>query len=225
MCFGCDSEYLEILICVQTQAEGTGMVVEWQLISDEEASAAQLMMQVVAYAETVRLVARAREAGTSVDTLNDAMRKLGQLGVGRQVRPVEVPPTPSDVSRASQALITALEDSPLPQIEWGPMADILSDDALARLLGISESSLARYRSGERTTPDSVAARLHFVTLIVADLLGSYNDLGVRLWFRRPRTALGGLAPTELLTGEWSPDSANARNVRRLARSLLGAAVG
>lgn len=201
------------------------MAIQWQMISDEEASATHLMMQVVAYAETVGLVVRSHEAGTSVDRLNDSLRELAKVGVARNVRPAEMPPVPADVAQTSRKILAALEESPLPQIEWEPIAKILGDDQLSDLLGISASSLVRYRSNERATPDRVAARLHLVTLIVTALLGSYNDLGVRLWFRRPRTALGGRTPTAMLRGDWSPDGPEAQDVRGLAHSLLGAAVG
>jgi len=65
---------------------------------------------------------------------------------------------------------------------------------------VSTSSLRRYTAGARPTPDDVAARLHHVALIVGDIAGSYNDIGVRRWFTRPRTQLGTQTPATVLTG-------------------------
>jgi hypothetical protein len=62
-------------------------------------------------------------------------------------------------------------------------------------------------------------------LVVASLNGSYNDMGVRRWFHRPRTALNGKAPSDILAGAWSSDDADVVSVRALADSLLGAAAG
>jgi hypothetical protein len=87
-------------------------------------------------------------------------------------------------------------------------------------LNISVSSLRRYLSSERQTPDDVAARLHHVALIVGDLLGAYNDVGVRRWFDRPRSALGGRRPAAVLSGNWNPDDPSPRRVRDLAQSLV-----
>ncbi len=184
-----------------------------------------LMMQVVSFAETVRLVPRAAEAGAPVETLNEALHELSLRGIARNVQPVSLPPTPADVARVSGGIIEALEDSPLPEAEWPAMAEVLGDDDLATLTNVSASSLNRYRSGQRSTPDVVAARLHFIALVVSDLAGSYNDFGIRRWFKRPRTALSGSSPGELLVGDWSPDSRDAIRVRELGRALLGASIG
>ena len=42
-------------------------------------------------------------------------------------------------------------------MEWRGVHDVLGGDVLAQLLGISASSLRRYLSGSRTTPDEIAA--------------------------------------------------------------------
>jgi hypothetical protein len=194
------------------------------LISDEEAAAMHLMMQVVSFAELVRIVPRALEAGTTLDRFNDAMIGLAKLGVARHLALGATEHEPSEVARASRAILDALDGSPLPDVEWAPLVEILGDDQLGSLVNVSSSSLTRYRSGERPTPDLVAQRLHFVAMIVSELAGSYNDFGIRRWFARPRTALDGRSPRELLTGDWSPDSPDPIRVRKLSRSLLGAAI-
>ena len=108
----------------------------------------------------------------------------------------------------------------MPDSEWAPLTQALGEELLAQLVGISPSSLLRYAA--RATPDDVAARLHFLALLVADLAGGYNDYGVRRWFTRPRAALGGQAPRDLLGAGFDPEGADAARLRDLAAGLLGA---
>jgi len=92
-------------------------------------------------------------------------------------------------------------------------------ETLARLVGVTASSARRYLAGTRPIPDTVAVRLHFLALVVADLAGAYNDIGVRRWFERPRKRLGGSSPAQLLAEDWSPDDDGPRRLRELAASL------
>lgn len=112
----------------------------------------------------------------------------------------------------------------MPAGEWPNLAAILGDDLLAQLLGISHTSLRRYRAGARPTPQDVASRLHVLALVVADLSGAYNEYGVRRWFLRPRSQLGGRTPAELLGKGWDPDGREAALLRALAGQLLGSGV-
>ena len=112
-----------------------------------------------------------------------------------------------------------LDESPAPEHEWPALRDVLGLESLAGLLGISISSARRYASRARRTPDSVADRLHFLALVVGDLTGAYNDVGIRRWFRRERRQLDGRAPVELLSGYWRPDDDGPHRVRDLARAL------
>ena len=127
---------------------------------------------------------------------------------------------PARLSALLERINEALDESPAPAHEWRALQGTLGLDLLARLLGISPSSARRYLSGGRTTPDTVAARLHFLAFIVGDLSGAYNDIGVRRWFDRPRNRLDGNPPARLLAGHWLPDDEGARRVRELARSLV-----
>lgn len=104
-----------------------------------------------------------------------------------------------------------------PQVEWN-LVDLLGD-RLADLVGVSVSSMARYRTGQRGTPDDVALRLHVLAQIVSDLSGSYNAYGIRRWFDRPRSALNGRAPGEVLHGAWDPEDEQVVAVRELAAAL------
>ena len=106
-----------------------------------------------------------------------------------------------------------------PAHEWRALQGVLGVELLARLLGISRSSARRYISGRRATPDVVAARLHFLALVVGDLAGAYNDIGVRRWFDRTRERLDGSTPAQALGGEWSPEDDGPRRVRDLAQAL------
>jgi transcriptional regulator with XRE-family HTH domain len=130
------------------------------------------------------------------------------------------PPGAEELARALREIDARLEESPLPDTEWPRVGAILEAEQLAALLDISASSLARYARGERTTPDGVAARLHLIALIVGDLAGAYNAIGIRRWFERPRTALDGGTPAALLSGAWTPEDPGPQRVRALARALV-----
>jgi hypothetical protein len=97
---------------------------------------------------------------------------------------------------------------------------MLGLDLLSRLLGISSTSVRRYRATARTTPDDVAARLHFLSLIVGDLSGAYNEFGIRQWFDRKRAQLDGRAPSDWLKARWKPTQSGPHRVQDLARALL-----
>jgi len=116
----------------------------------------------------------------------------------------------------------ALEASAAPAAEWPAMRKVFGDELLAELLEVSTSSLKRYATGERSTPASVVARLHWLAMLVADLAGAYNDFGIRRWFERPRAQLGGVSPRALLGRRWQVDGEPARRVRALAGALSGA---
>jgi hypothetical protein len=128
-------------------------------------------------------------------------------------------PSAADVAALLEMMVAALEASPVPKFEWAGLARVFPPEDLATLLHISASSLKRYEHGERATPDAIAARLHFLALVVGDLAGSYNDIGIRRWFHRKRTLLDNRAPAAILTGDWDPDDEGPMRVRALARSL------
>jgi transcriptional regulator with XRE-family HTH domain len=195
-----------------------------RLLEHSEGHAIYLMTRVVGFAEAIRLVPQAQEAGFSIATFNEALAGFARWGVGRHIRPLSDPTDASTLGATSEALLLAVEESPMPEAEWTPISETLGED-LARLLNISSSSLARYRSGERATPDVVAARLHFIAMTVSDLAGSYNEFGIRRWFKRPRSALQGKAPEEVLSRGWTVEDGEVLQVRDLSRSLLGATSG
>jgi hypothetical protein len=162
------------------------------------------------------------------DTLDFAsLRKLvghiQRAGIGRTIR-FELERngahTDAQVEQTLERLNMLLEESPAPEFEWNRTGEILGLELVARLLGISSSSVRRYKAAARTTPDDVAQRLHFLSLIVGDLSGAYNEIGIRQWFDRKRAQLNGRAPSDLLKGRWKPLQAASRQVQDLARSLV-----
>jgi hypothetical protein len=160
-------------------------------------------------ADIVRLVERIRDVGIA-------------RGPALRFDNVEAP-SPAETESILRLVINALEASPVAKHEWSAVSRVVDQDQLAGLLSISVSSLRRYLSGERETPDDVAARLHHLALIVGDLAGAYNDVGIRRWFERKRSALGDRTPAAMLAGEWNPDDAGPQQVRELARSLVSLA--
>ena len=136
--------------------------------------------------------------------------------------PVIDPATQRRLEEGLDRLNEALEASATPSAEWPSMREVFGDEALVDLLGVGASSLRRYASGERATPDDVAARLHWLAMVVADLAGAYNNFGIRRWFERPRSQLDGKSPRQMLGAAWSPDDPAAARVRALASVLSGA---
>lgn len=193
--------------------------------------------------EFIRLLCRSHFIGLSISTDDDAL-DLPHLGV--VVERMSSAGLPIDRNRvvvqsllatserhawsdndshvlraALHALNDQIEMSPQPDREWKPVLDVLGGDLLAQLIGASESSIRRYSSGVRPTPQDAAERLHFVAMVLADLAGSYNDYGIRRWFTRPRAALDSLKPADLL-GDFDPDGRDAARVKDLAARLIGA---
>lgn len=161
----------------------------------------------------------------NTQTLRQVLTWLAKAGIGRGFYRDLEDPSAWDAPRLETFLARlneALEESPAPKFEWPRLIEVFGFDQLARLLNVSASSVRRYKEQDRPTPDDVAARLHFLALVVGDLAGAYNDVGIRRWFERPRTALNNRSPAQLLTGEWNPNESGPSKVRDLARILVTA---
>ena len=126
---------------------------------------------------------------------------------------------PARLSALLEKIAEALDQSPAPAHEWRALQDVLGLELLTRLLKISQSSARRYLSGTRATPDTIAARLHFLAFLVGDLAGAYNEIGIRRWFDRRRELLDGKTPVQALGDAWSPEDGGPQQIRDLTRSL------
>jgi hypothetical protein len=151
-----------------------------------------------------------------------AMQKVADAGIGQraigQLQQADLGRS-EEVSPLLDQINAALLDSPLPAREWKELEAALGLEALATLLGISPSSARRYRRGRRDTPDLIADRLHLLALLVGDLAGAYNDIGIRRWFERPRRLLDGKSPAQILRGDWKPGDPSVERVGALAQAL------
>jgi len=168
-----------------------------------------------------------RELTVTLDasTLGRLAARLGRAGIGGALVPMLTNQTLVGDSKLLEQyldqLTEALEASPVPTSEWKQLMRVLGVDMLERLLGTSAPSIRRYTRTVRNTPDGVAGRLHWLALIVGDLAGAYNEIGIRQWFDRKRVQLDGRTPAQLLTGQWKPDDSGPHRVRSLAHSLTG----
>jgi hypothetical protein len=93
--------------------------------------------------------------------------------------------------------------------------------AFAALLSVATADLHAYRDGSRAVPDVVIARISFLVQITDDLAGSYDSMGMRRWWERPRTTLGGRSPRAALGPDWDPEGPVARTIARFAAGLTG----
>jgi hypothetical protein len=164
-------------------------------------------------------------ANEHIETLDlpsfrNAVRHIHRAGIARNIQLDLTNVSAPNLERTLEHLNLALEESPVPEFEWNRLAEVLGLVLLSRLLDISGSSIRRYRANARTTPDDVAERLHFLSLVVGDLAGAYNEIGIRQWFERKRAQLDGRTPLDWLKGRWKPVQTGPRRVQDLARALV-----
>jgi hypothetical protein len=192
------------------------------VLEPTDLAVARLAVDVARRAEAMGLV-DAAPSGIDAPAVRQLANRIRQAGIGLStadvLNNVEVPSS-RDLAGLLELLIAALDASPAPAYEWRGVSKVFPPEDLAALLNVSLSSLKRYQSGERETPDAIAARLHFLALVVGDLAGSYNHTGIRRWFQRPRTLLDGRSPGALLSGDWDPDDEGPARVRDLAHRLV-----
>jgi len=185
-------------------------------------AAAWLAVRIATRAEAMGLLGSWSARERMADAIGDAFDALARAGIARrELASIDGAP-PGELAAILGRVAGALEASPIPDTEWSAVTFRLGDELTGRLCHVSPSSLARYASGVRATPDPVAARLHHVALVVADLAGSYNDRGIRRWFERPRPQLDGATPVSLLREGWDPDDPGPQQVACLAAALAGA---
>jgi hypothetical protein len=191
-------------------------------VSDPFASPlpASLASRVLAFAAVAGLLDEREVRSLDLKTWKHVLSRLRGAGLLRAA-PLLADPSSRSFSSELGQLYETIQESPLPDHEWGAMRNILGDEMLAKLLGLSRQSILRYSSGKRATPQGIAERLHVLALVVSDLSGSYNEYGIRRWFERPRAQLRGRSPAALLKGDWRPDDDGVRQVRALAAALVG----
>jgi len=155
------------------------------------------------------------------------VRHIRRAGIARNIQLQlgdELASSGAELERTLEHLNVALEESPAPEFEWNRLADVLGLELLSRSLCISASSVRRYKAAARATPDDVADRLHFLSLIVGDLSGAYNEIGIRQWFERKRAQLDGRAPLDWLKARWKPTQPGPQRVQSLARALVASPI-
>ena len=203
--------------------------VEEPFLSDPELTAAAVKFLHTSEYTGLLQVTGARSLGP--DTFIEVSEGLGQNTVtsiefknlGRSLRTIRGSRDQrGEFKRLFQRAQEEVEASPRPDGEWTPVVDTLGEELVAKLVGTSVSSVRRYGTGERTTPQDVAERLHFLALLLGELAGSYNDYGMRRWFSRPRTALDGEAPEHFMGKDFDPDGPDGDRIRRLAEGVRAA---
>lgn len=181
-------------------------------------------------AVAIQLVCRAEAMGL-LDPVQDpadpsrviaALEAFSAAGVAQG--PVSRSSMEADLRRALDLMNAEVERTAVPGSELPAMRTLLGVDLLAAMTRVAPEELEPEVVDETTVSVELAQRVHLLALIVADLAGSYRDFGIRRWFERERTTLGGRSPRAVLAS--SPDDSDAavEQVRHLARALtsLGA---
>ena len=162
-----------------------------------------------------------RPAGQRIDrgTVGAVIARAADHGIAEELAARPDAAAPNDETIGD--LLDVLRQSPRPANEIRALGVILGSAVVGTMIGVSNASLRRYAGESRETPDAVAQRLHFLTLVVAILRGSYNEFGIRRWFERPHPMLVGEAPAAHLPKSFDPDDSEAQDVLRAASTLLG----
>lgn len=191
----------------------------------DRATIAAQAARVIAQADAMGLLNEIAITRLDMPLMRTVAGKIAAAGIGREVQATLATDDKNvDLEALLGRLAQALDESPVPAFEWAALTTLFEPETLGALLNVSPASLRRYSSGERKTPDAVAERLHFLATLVGLLAGAYNEVGIRRWFERRRSQLGGAMPAALLSGDWSPDDPGPQRVRRLAEALLDAGV-
>jgi len=185
-------------------------------------------LQVPAIAEdAARLVTQGYQSATvsRVGPVGDEqdyetfIAKLRENAPSPPVVPLPTPLTPSDMERAWQTM-TEAQQVAFWRDDVAALSRSLGAARLYLLSGASERDLAQFASRGFGLPPPAVYRLHYLTLIVATLKATYNEMAVTRWFEKPRQRFGGKSPDQVLIGDWASDGEVAEAVLRLARSAL-----
>lgn len=84
------------------------------------------------------------------------------------------------------------------------------------LIGLTGKKLVDLRKDLQEEP-----KIYFLYKMVDYLRGSYNNEGIKQWFKRERSLLEGKTPLQYLGSTWNPDQEEAKCVLELAKSSIG----
>ena len=100
-------------------------------------------------------------------------------------------------------------------LEPPALLEVLGEELLGHLVGLPAASIS-----QAIAEGQVAERLAWIGQVVWYLQGTYNNSGIRRWFRRSRPQLEGRSPVQALVQGWRAESASAVTVLRLAKELV-----
>ena len=92
------------------------------------------------------------------------------------------------------------------------LLDRLGAELAPRLVGRGYRMLCGYAAGRHVPPPNVEARIALVASATALAEAGRDREGLRAWWRAPQHRLAGLAPADVLEGEWDADAAGPRAV-------------
>ena len=154
----------------------------------------------------------------SVDVLRGALEAASNAGLPVDLVQFDIGlKGPSELPQSLDDLEAIVENNPA-TTELPSVTMWLGTDLSSELVGVSTSSLARYLTNRRSVPDDVAWRAHQACLLIGDLAGSYNEVGMRRWMVRERRELSGMSPIEAVNTAENPVEA-LENLRRLTVGL------
>lgn len=154
----------------------------------------------------------------SVDVLRGALEAASEAGLPVDLVQFDIGlKDPSELPGYLDGLESIVENNPA-TTELRSVNMWLGPDLSSDLVGVSTSSLTRYLGHIRPVPDGVAWRAHQACLLIGDLAGSYNEVGMRRWMVRECRELRGMTPIETVNEAENPIEALER-LRRLTVSL------
>lgn len=178
----------------------------------------------------VQIVFRAQGMGllsglslTSVDpqSFGKVIERIQNAGIKAKWEKSWLSKKPAALVLELRKLLSVLNESPVPEAEWSAVMESLGQELVRKLLDLSVSSIQRYSSNSRPTPQNIAEKLHYLAVVIGDLRAGYNDYGIRRWFERPRTFLSGKSVLSSLGKKWGPDDEVARAIAEDAAWVAG----
>jgi hypothetical protein len=175
--------------------------------------------RVLGHLEAMGLLPDTREiTDLNVGLLRGALENASEAGLPVDLVQFDIGlKGPSSLPEYLDTLEATVENNPT-TTELPSVAMWLGPDLSSDLVGIARSSLNRYLTNRRSVPDEVAWRAHQTCLLIGDLAGSYNEVGMRRWMTRGRRELDGMTPIDAVNKAEDPIEALA-GLRRLTVGL------